>query len=162
MLGILFVEDNLQLVEELVGLLLEERRDMDEPTFAIDIATGLDAMKINGNVFDVVVLDVMLPAWPDVPAQDEGIYLAAWILGKTGKLPASLQKQERPDWLDRKPPKVIFLTSRTSVPIRKTWKKLTGEECELPIIERMQGDAYSHCREILRHIEGATHGGART
>jgi CheY-like chemotaxis protein len=89
--SILFVEDNLALIEELAELLQAERPGI-KTEFAVNILDSLAEMRKEGEAFDLVILDVMLPAYPGVPSQDEGIYLAAWILGYLDKLRPGLAR----------------------------------------------------------------------
>ncbi len=162
MARILFLEDNLPLIDELAELLQVEQSGI-ETRFAVTIDEGLHLMR--QEEFDLVVLDVMLPAYPDVPAQDEGIYLAAWVLGKTDNLPSGLKSERRSNWLDdlERRPDVMFLTSRTRAPVSETLCKLVKDDAVvkgIEIVERLDGDAYDHCKKVLDilKLRGERHG----
>lgn len=150
MARILFVEDHVELIEELLELLQAERADLNVAV-ASDIPDALGRLRQR---FDAVVLDIMLPAFRQVPSQSEGLHLAAWILGKHEHLGDALRSVKRPDWLRDSLPKVVFLTSRTKGPAIDEWRRLGGEPGEALAIERLLGDAYEHCQEVLRWIEG--------
>jgi CheY-like chemotaxis protein len=148
----LFVEDNLPLIEELAELLQAERRGI-ETWFAQGIPESLRLVR--DREFQVVTLDVMLPTFPGVPPQDEGIYLGAWILGKLDRLPPELKSQSRPAWLDERKPGIIFLSSRTRTTVAEAWNDLGGgRPDEIVLIERLRDDAYEHCLKVLGVLDG--------
>ena len=74
---ILFVEDNPRLLEELVEIIKEE-----EPKWSIDICSDIPSAWNNlaKEEYNLIVIDIMLPAWNDIPLRSEGIHLAAFIL----------------------------------------------------------------------------------
>ena len=147
---VLFVEDHLELIAELVELLQSRLPEM-EASFALDIPQAIKQM--GERRFDIVILDVMLPRWHGVPDRDEGAYLAAWILGKRGeRLEALRDEYKRPNWLAKRPT-VVLLTSRTRMPLRGTWNALGGRDGEILIIERLSGDNLDHCEAILKYHE---------
>lgn len=147
MLRILIVEDNIELIEELAELIVLEKPDT-KIDFAVDIPTAL--ARLNKNPFDIVILDVMLPTYPGVPSRDEGLYLAAWILGKTAKLPDSMKRHKRPDCPT---PRVVFLTLRAKAGVQNTWNELSSD-AEVPTcIERFLGNAYEHYKIIATIID---------
>ena len=159
MASILFVEDNLELIDEVAELIQLDRPDV-QTKFAVDIPTALEKMDMQA--FNLAVLDIMLPAWPGVPAQEEGIYLAAWILGKLDELPPGLKDRKPKEWLTKTRPTVIFLTSRTAAPVLEKWHELAGSKYEPLIIERLRDDAYTHCQTILDHLQRVSHGQEET
>lgn len=155
MASILFVEDHLGLIEELVQLLLR-RRGAEELAlrFTRDIASAMNRLK--EEKFDVIVLDVMLPSFPGVPAHEEGIYLASWLLGYTKRLPPSLQKCEAPDWIPKC--SLVFLTSRTARPVQDALERLTQGKVKVPVIERLPENVDDQATEILKLLGAASVG----
>ncbi len=148
--AILFVEDHLGLLEDLVQtLLLQVASESIDLRFATDVDSAIE--QIEENEFDLFVLDVMLPSLEGVQQHDEGVYLAAWICGETSKLPPSLQKRTRPEWLNSKPWRLVLLTSRNGGPVVDLSKELAGETCghRIEMIERLETNATEQCRMIL-------------
>jgi CheY-like chemotaxis protein len=143
---ILFVEDNLELIEDIAELISLRRQDT-EIVFAVDVPTCLAELARQPS--DIVVVDIMLPAYPGIPSRDEGLYLAAWMLGTREKLPESLKKWTSP----AAPPVVVFLSSLTEARVRSAWVKLAGE-MRLPVcIGRLHDDPDEHYQILARIIE---------
>ncbi len=112
----LIVEDHASGINELSRLLLRRKRPQNlRLEFVCDVRTALEWLETR---YDAVIIDVMLPSFDGIHKNDEGIYLAAWILGfKTG-LPSSLGRQNRPAWMDSQPCPIVLLTSRDPEPVK--------------------------------------------
>lgn len=153
MTRILFVEDHLGLIEELTQLLFRMRRS-ESPILRFATSVEQAVNRLLAEPFDVVVADVMLPSHPGVPTHDEGIYLAAWILGHIDALPVSLKDCERSAWLKAGKCCPVLLTSRTAEGIRNTYQELTGEDAaSILIIERLGMETNEQAKKILEIAE---------
>ncbi len=151
---LLFVEDHLGLIEEPVQLLFRIRDEGVQVRFAQDAYEAI--ARLQQETFDVVVLDVMLPGIEGVPPDDEGLYLAAWILGETEKLPPSLREQSRPIG-DVARPRIIFLSSRTADICMGVFKDLVrGANNNVTFVERLCIDACEQAKMILEAVDAVT------
>lgn len=150
MAKILFVEDHVEMIEELVELMSLEYPDGDL-FYAANIP---EAIKILQSPFDGVVLDVMLPSFSGIRDDSEGLLLAAWLLGKKHGFDKLQSPVVRPAWAVHTPPKVVLLTARTPAPLELEWKELGGSDGEILIIERLLKDAFVHCKLVRDWIEG--------
>jgi CheY-like chemotaxis protein len=143
MAAILFVEDNLFQIQEIVYLILEDKPDW-EIDFAVNISEALNMLR--QYKYNLIVIDIMLPSWKNVPPRDEGLYLAKWIrMGNDAQdyFPeVNILKENRDA-------EIIFLTSRgrTGVITRLEQMKL---DKDLLVINRTLGDAYKHATEIIK------------
>jgi CheY-like chemotaxis protein len=121
----LIVEDHPSGIDELARLLLRTRGPQNlQLQFAGDVQTAIEQLEAR---FDAVVVDVMLPWFEGVHETDEGVYLAAWILGFEDELPASLRGKERPAWMVSQPCPVVLLTSRKLDPVKKLLERLARQ-----------------------------------
>jgi CheY-like chemotaxis protein len=143
--SILFVEDHLGLIEELVRLILREvPADKLVLRFATDAQSAMECLEERKEGFDAVVLDTMLPAIPEVPPMDEGIFFGAWLFGEIDHLPDSLKNSKRPSWLTSlespKNMKLVFLTSRDIQPVKEQFQHLTGKKYDdrVQYLERLR------------------------
>jgi hypothetical protein len=157
---ILFVEDHVELIDEVITIIL-----MLHPDWTCDVAFDFSeawSMLGDGN-YDTLVIDVMLPAPPYLNKKplSEGIQLALFVMEIY---------QPHSDWTPlnlEKKPEIIFLTSRTAsgvedefsafvaqsmsalTAVARTKSKRLPSEIALPkVISRLEGDAYTHANTI--------------
>lgn len=149
MARVLFVEDNLRMVQELVRMIQNELPEW-RLDFACDIPEAWE--KLCANVYDGIVLDIMLPSWPAAPERSEGIYLAKWILIPATK-PDSLHGHIKSN---NENTGVVFLTSRTESRIEtsvdEAFRNTKLKDKKFDIIIRSEGDAKTHLTEIKKAI----------
>jgi CheY-like chemotaxis protein len=123
---ILFVEDHLELLDDLVAIIVYKHPEW-HLEFAADILSAREALQVG--TFDAVVIDVMLPAFKSIPPREEGIHLAGWILNKT-KIPPLGNPPLRGQ------PKIIFYTSRAVAGVRADALRLGLASSEYVVIPR--------------------------
>jgi len=111
---LLFVDDLPSMIKPLVDV-IQERNPEWVLDFAGDIrlAWGL----LCTNVYDVIIMDVMLPGWPHVRPRSEGIYLIKWLRVDSAKGVVAQAPRGSPKAENRKA-EVIFLTSRNVVGVK--------------------------------------------
>lgn len=153
MKSILFVEDNLGLIEELIELLLRiVPADGLLLQFATSAESAMECLEGREQGFDAVVLDVMLPEIHGVPSNYEGIYFGAWLLGKTNR-PDLLTDFRRPQWLEsKKDLRLIFLTSVDDRPVMERFDSLTDhyfDDRQVRLLKRLGLDVDKQVDEII-------------
>lgn len=153
MFRILFVEYNLELIQDIAEILMAEIPGL-HTEFAVDIPEALQLME--SQEFDMAILDIMLPAYRNVPPSDEGIYLAAWIQGRL-KGHGQQGWRQRPQWLVDRPPTLVFYSSSRATVVTQTWFELTHTKLHTKpklhyhtptFISRFRGDTSDHAVEI--------------
>lgn len=150
---VLFVEDHLGLIEELVQLLFQERQPGSlDVRFATDADSAIE--ELTDREFDLIVLDVMLPAIPGVEHHHEGIYLAAWIL-EQDELPPFFKDRQRPKWMQSKQCPLVLLTSRDRRPLESGFETLVEaiQDGRVTVIERLATRVDEQCKTIIQSLE---------
>lgn len=136
---ILFVEDHLELLDDLVAIIVYEHPEW-HLEFATDIPLARESLR--SGTFDAVVIDVMLPTFDEIPPREEGIHLAGWILNKT---PISSLGDFLP--LNKKT-KIIFYTSRAVAGVQADALRLGLASSEYVVIPRYTGLATDHVKAL--------------
>ncbi len=136
--AMLWVEDQLELVEESVEILLRAPDLRIEFAFAVDIGTAVAALSTRR--FDVVVLDTMLPAHPGFPCGNEGCELARLI--RSGKF-------QKGDVGTPSDVAIVFCSSRIQ---HFALERLN--ERNTMVIERSRADPFEVAKRIRAMIQG--------
>jgi len=148
---VLFVEDSRAMIVDLVDAI-----QRDEPEWELDFAHDIPSAweHLCSHKYDALIVDVMLPAWPHVPARSEAIYLVKWLRSPDGKHGVAQPPRGTVRPANTKA-KVIFLTSRT----------VNGAVTELeqlglgglPVIGRLEMDeieVFKELKKILKPTAG--------
>jgi CheY-like chemotaxis protein len=137
---VLFVEDSRAMIVDLVDAI-----QRDEPAWELDFAYDIPSAwgQLCSHEYDALIVDVMLPAWPHVPARSEGIYLVKWLRSPDGKHGVAQPPRGTVRPANTKA-KVVFLTSRTANGVKMELDELEG----LLVIGRLEMDEMEVFKEL--------------
>jgi CheY-like chemotaxis protein len=151
---VLFVEDNLYLIYETAELLFKKAFDCNI-NILIDYAEDIPEAwyYLCKNSYSLIVIDVMLPAWEEVPKNDEGIFLAKWIVSD------HLIKEIYPKGNiieGNRNASIAIITSRNIDSVRSRLKQIVyvkDIDSRFLFINRIDGDAYESSEKLFNAIQ---------